>query len=460
MISRHAGHLAASPDDRHDSWPSRESTAFTGGDDRDGDGSDKKQKKKKKRRQKDEGPYEHPEMQAQGENSPPTEEFYHRIGPRRDRGDGGWEEQLGKSGGRGKKGKSRKKLPEEWAVMAEPFVPLSATTSKITEEVIKELGSSAHANVEASFTEMDSSHNTWKQEVFPEEGLVPAPLSEDLFFPTIPSISPLVLNSELKATAPPFTMPSPANVTAIDSSPVAPAALEEFDPLMDTKNAMLGKSTLSFSTPLSPEIDEGVGDVVDSNIPYDTTALQGSFVQGIPGEDTSPFTPASQSGSESSMQAEVLASAPPLSPSDASWLLNNSHMGGESELLDFSEISSSGHPLMLGLSFDTPSPAPLRSPKTTAQESHLRERKDDKPSQKQPVKSLSSSPAKIPDSQASPLISPSSPPTVNASGVQGSGLNPAAKPFFPSFADPLEEPEALPVFAPSIEGWLLSTPEK
>ncbi|GLD54964.1 microtubule-associated protein 4 isoform X1 [Lates japonicus] len=472
VISRHAGHLAASPDDPPDSWPSRESTAYAGGDEREGDGSDRKQKKKKKRRQKDEGSYEHleskvhPEMQAQGENTPPPEEFYHRIGPRRDRGEGGWEEQLGKSGGRGKRGKSRKKLPEEWGVMAEPFVPLSAATSQITDEVMMDLGSAA-----PSFTDMDTSQNTWKKEVYPEEGLVPAPLSEDLFSPTAPSISPLVLNSELKATAAPFTMPSTTNSAPLGSLPMAPHPGDSFDLLMDTENASLGNSSQAFSPPFSSENEATGGDMVDSGMFDNTSSLQESCVQGMPEGDTSAFSPASQPSPRLSPKEEVIASAPPLSPSDASWLLNDSHMSSNSELFDFTDVSTSGHPLLLGLSFDTPSPAPLRSPKTTAQEFQLKEHKDDKLSQKQPKKSRSSSSSssvKSPTSpgakkfppQASPVISPSSPPSVTPLGVPGSGLNPAAKPFFPSFADPMEEPAVVPPLAPTIEGWLQSALDK
>uniref|UniRef100_A0A3B4TAX3 Microtubule-associated protein n=1 Tax=Seriola dumerili TaxID=41447 RepID=A0A3B4TAX3_SERDU len=468
VINRHAGHLAARPDDPPDSWPSRESPAYAGGDEREGDGSDRKQKKKKKRRQKDEGSYEHlenrgqPEMQAQGENTPPTEDFYHRIGPRRDRGEGSWEEQLGKSGGRGKKGKSRKKLPGEWAVMGDPFVPSSAATSHITEEVMMDIGSSAQANLEASFTEMDTSQSPWKKEVYPEESLVPAPLSQDLFSPTAASISPLVLNSELKATAAPFNMPSTTNNATLGSEPMAPQPGDSFDLLVDTENASLGNSNQAFSPPLSPDNKATGSDMVDSGMFDNTSSLQESCVQDMPEEDTSAFSPASQPSPGLSQKGEVLASAPPLSPSDASWLLNDSHISSNSELFDFSDMSTSGHPLLLGLSFDTPSPAPLRSPKTTAQEIQPKEHKDDKSSQKQSKKSRSSSSSssvKSPTSpgakkfppQASPVISPSSPPSVNPLGIPGSGLNPAAKPFFPSFADPMEEPALVPPLAPTIE---------
>ncbi|KAE8280123.1 Microtubule-associated protein 4 [Larimichthys crocea] len=461
LIGRHGTHLSNSPDDPPDSWPSRESTAYAGGDEREGDGSDRKQKKKKKRRQKEEGSYEHiesrGEVQAQGENTPSTDEFYHRVGPRRDRVEGGWEEQLGKSGGRGKRGKSRKKLPEEWGMMAEPFVPAATATSQITEEVMMDLGSSVQANPDALFADIDTSQSPWKKEVFPEEVLVPSPLSQDLFSPTATPINPLVLNSELKATAAPFTMPSTTNSATLGSFPMASRPGEPFDLLVDTENASLGNSGQAFSTPFSPENEAMVGDMVDSEM-FES-------LQGLPEGDTSAFSPPSQPSPGLSQKGEVLASAPPLSPSDASWLLNESRMSSNSELFDFSDMNTSGHSLPLGLSFDTPSPAPLRSPKTTAQEFQPKEQKDGKSAQKQSRKSRSSSSSssvKSPTSpgekkfppQASPVISPSSPPSATPLAVPGSGLNPSAKPFFPSFADSMEEPAVVPPVIPITEGWL------
>lgn len=470
VIARHASHLAASPEDPPDSWPSRESAAYAGGDERDRDGSDRKQKKKKKRRQKDEGSYEqleskgHPEMQALGESTRPTEEFYHRIGPRRDKAEGGWEEQLGKSGGPGKKGKSRKKLPEEWGV-AEPFVPSSAVTSNITEEDMMDLGSSTLDNLEAYLADEDSSQSPWKKEVYPDEGLVSSPLSQDLFSPGAAPISPLVLNSELKATAAPFTMPSTTNGKSLGSFPVAPPCCDPFDLLMETENASLGNSKEAFSPLFSPENEAAVGNLVDSGMFDNSSSLQECCEQATPEADTSAFSPATQPSPNCSPEGEVLASAPPLSPSDASWVLNSSNMSSNSDLFNFADMGALGHPLPLGLNFDTPSPAPLRSPKTTAQEFQARELKEGKSSPKQskkPRSSSSSSSVKSPTSpeakrfspMASPVTSPSSPPSVPPLAVPGSGLNPAAKPFFPSFADPMEEPAVANQDVPLVEGWL------
>ncbi|XP_055086089.1 microtubule-associated protein 4 isoform X6 [Periophthalmus magnuspinnatus] len=423
VISRHASHLGASPEDQPDGWLGRESGGHAGGDERETEGSDRKQKKKKKRRQKDEGVFEHmesrgpAEAQVQGESSP-GEDFYNRIGPRRDRGEAGWEEQLGK--GRGKKNKSRKKIPEEWSVMAEPFVPSTAATAQIVPDVMMEIGSSG--GVDSPFPD----HHNWRPEPPAEESLIPTPLSQDVFAPTINPISPLVLNSELKATAPPFTMPG--------SFPAAAKPDDSFDLLMDLEN---GNQT--FSSTFSPEVP--AGDMVDSGIFDKTTPLQDSQVMAD--GDTSAFSSASQASPPP--KDDVQASAPPLSPSDASWFLNESQVSSGNDIFEFTD--SSGHQLPLGLSFDTPSPAPLRSPKTTAQESQP---KDTKKSRKSRQSSSSSKSPTSPDAKPIPAedsqaISPSSPP------APGSALNPAAKPFFPSFADSVGDPAEVSPVSPVVE---------
>ncbi|XP_077410395.1 uncharacterized protein LOC144040240 isoform X8 [Vanacampus margaritifer] len=391
VISRHANNLAMIRDDPPKTSPrERESPAYAGGDERDAEESDRKQKKKKKRRQKDEGSYEHSEgkghleVQAQGESAPSAE----LPEPKRESGEGGWEEQIWKSGGRGKKGKSRKKIPEEWEVTPE---------GEITQEAMKDLTS-----VDVSFADLNSSRTAWKDEIFAEESPAPSPLS--LAPATVP-ISPLVLKSELKATAAPFTMPS-----AADSSPVAASPGVSFQMLIDTDN-------------------------VDSGMFDNTGSFQEPATRTVPDADTSAFSP-----SGLSPNGEVLASAPPLSPSDASWLLSNSHAGSDVDPFDFGDLSASGHSGPVGLAFDTPSPAPLRSPKTTAQET--KEQKSEKQSRKSRSSSVKSPAASEAKELTPSVISPSPPPSVVSLGIPASGLNPAAKPFFPSFADTPEQPSA------------------
>ncbi|XP_038840655.1 uncharacterized protein LOC120039286, partial [Salvelinus namaycush] len=176
MISHHASHLAASPEDLPDCGrPHREALAM-GEEMESNEGNDCKQqqqqKKKKKRRPRDEV-YDRGQPETQAENTIPSE-GHHRVSPRKDRDRmvGGWEqEEPGRSGGRGKRGKSRKKLPEEWGFTAEPFVPSSAT--HLPEGVLDQLAPPiAHPQpLENPYSSMGNM------------GLIPA--SEDLFPPSL-----------------------------------------------------------------------------------------------------------------------------------------------------------------------------------------------------------------------------------------------------------------------------------
>lgn len=432
MISRHASNFPISPsDEAADAWPCQESPAYAGGDEREAEGSDRKQRKKKKRRQKDDGPYDNV---AAGDNSPTSEEFYGRIGPRKDAGVGGWEEQLGKSssggGGRGKKGKSRKKIPEEWG-LAEPFVPASEADAHTQAEVAVDLGSSVQGSREAYFPDGDASPSPWKADTIPDEGLVPAPLAQDLFSFTASPINPLAFSSELNATAPPFTMPA----AAANSSPLRPDANDSFDLLMES-----GSADSVLPTGGDGAVDSGV--FVQSGLLLDS--------------ETSAFSPASQS---SHSQSPAVASAPPLSPSDASWLLNDSHVNSSSssvaanDLFNFSEAGGLG----ISMTMDTPSPAPLRSPKTTAQEFHPKEGKS---AQKAHTAASPSSPVKtatFPEEADAPLAESPGFTSSSPSSTPGSALNPSAKPFFPSFASSVDEDTAAAATVPPAslvaEGW-------
>uniref|UniRef100_A0A8C7WME3 Microtubule-associated protein n=1 Tax=Oryzias sinensis TaxID=183150 RepID=A0A8C7WME3_9TELE len=446
---------AASSEEPPDSWPSYESAVYGGGEEKDGDASDRKQKKKKKRRQKDEGSYEHLEgsgqqdTQMMGENSPLSKEYYHRIGPRRERSDDGWEEQLGKGGARGKKGKSRKKLPEEWAVTAEPFVPSSMPTPQLFGETVMDVDSASQSNLKETLVDTGTTQSLWNKDNL-EEGMGPVSQFQEAVSPVAATINPLVFNSELKATAAPFTMPSSATKATL---PGFPPIDDTFELLMDTENTSLGHSSQAFSPPFSPE--DKAGDIMDSGVFDNSTSFQNFSVQGMPDIDTSAFSSDSQASLGPSPQGDLLASAPPLSPSDTSWLLNSSHRNSES--FDLSQIDALTRPSPLGLSFNTPSPAPLRSPKTTAQETQSKEQKGVESSQKKSRSSVSStkSPttpdAKSCSPQASHNLTPSSPPSGFPLGLHGSGLNPAAKPFFPSFVDPVDTPAVTPPVVPTME---------
>nr|XP_046211824.1 microtubule-associated protein 4 isoform X3 [Oncorhynchus gorbuscha] len=441
VISRHASHLAASPEDRPDSgWPLREASAV--GEERESnEGNDRKQqqKKKKKRRPRDDvydlvENRDHPEAQA--ENTP-LSEGHHRVSPRkdRDRMDGGWErEEPGRSGGRGKRGKSRKKLPEEWGVTAEPFMPSSASSANdLPEGVLDQLVPPiTHSQpLENPYSNMGLSPAS--EEFY--GGLFPPSLTQDLLSLTAPTSPPPALSCELLPTAP-VSMPtsqgdySPKNTFPMASHPGDPFTASYQDLLMDTENASMGnaKEALSTTFPLdSPVHESGVKVVFDHDTPMHDVHMKNALSLSLTRQPDRGLPPLEKF-------SELTATAPPFSPSDSSWLINDSNFNNDS--FEFSDITP-GRPLPLGLAFDTPSPAPLRSPKTIP-EYHPREGKS--PSQNIPTKSPSSSSTK----------SPTSP---------GSGLNPAAKPFFPSFAE-LTEP--LVVVAPmsEVKSEKMDKPEK
>nr|XP_014015274.1 unnamed protein product [Salmo salar] len=394
MISHHASHLEASPEDPPDcGWPHREALAM-GEEMESNEVNDRKQqqqqqKKKKKRRPRDEV-YDRGQPETQAENTI-LSEGHHRVSPRKDRDRivGGWErEEPGRSGARGKRGKSRKKLPEEWGFTAEPFVPSSA----------------AHL----------------------PEGLIPA--SEDLFPPSLtqnllplmtPTSLPPAMGCDLLPTAP-VSMPTSQGEFSLRGTfpmvtcPGDPFTASYQDLLMDTETASLGNDKEAFSPTSSldsPVHESGVKVMFD----HDTS------MQDVHIEDAMSFSPTHQPDrglSPLEKPSELTATAPPFSPSDSSWLINDYHFSNNNNCFEFSDITP-GRSLPVGLAFDTPSPVPLRSPKTMP-EFYPRGGKEAKsPSQKIPKKSRSSSSTK----------SPTSP---------GSGLNPTAQSFFPGFANPTE----------------------
>ena len=419
MISRHANQLP--PDAR----PPRESVAYAGGDEKEGEASDRKQKKKKKRRQKDEGSWDQPNeaQEAPSEGPAPAagDDPYQRVGPRRDKGaggpggDGAWEEQIGKSGGRGKRGKSRKKLPEEWAATAEPFVPAGPPGPE--EEVVPLGVGEAAPSLPAPEEPLPGTEPGWSglgPELHPEEGLVPDPLEQDSFFSVTPA-PPLVQSSGLKATAAPFTMPAVSS--PLGSSPRSPG------PAYSLEDGVLGD-----------ELDSGL---------FDTASVLLASCSPYPSlTDTSAFSPASQLSPDQCLKTG--ASPWQTGPSDSSWMVPDS--GDSFDLGDYP--GTLGCPLPASVVLEAGGPAPLRSPRTSAQDCHGPPREGPDETQRS---SSSSSSLKSPTFGGPPLDSPvplaSSPQT-------GSYLNPTAKPFFPGLNEPLEAPAVAPSEAPVMEGWL------
>lgn len=440
MISRHASQLASSPDEPSPACrPNKESTTYTGADEKEGEGLDRKQKKKKKRRPKDEGSWEHPGVQeAQEERAASADGLYQRVGPCRDKavggaGEGSWEEQIGKSGGRGRRGKSRKKLPEEWSVMAEPLIPSTTTGSHVQAEMLVKLGVATHSPAvpEASFQGMEHVLSTRSQEFYPEEEVLS---DQDLFSITASTITQLAQSSELKATAAPFTMPA-VNVT-LGSFPITPAH--------------------SFSSTHHEQSDGAFCDVVDNRLFGHGSKSMESYTSGVHLADTSAFSPNSQLSPDQCTKMGM--PGVPRSPADSSWQHSDAQLSASSDSFDLGDHPATlGCDLPAGLVCDSTCPAPLRSPRTMPQDCHPRPREcqDTMPSRKcRSSSSSSSSPLKSPTFNILPQDSPGLTPPTSSLASLASYLNPAAKPFFPSLNEPMEATTVVPSIAPVIEGWL------
>uniref|UniRef100_A0A9J8D9Y7 Microtubule-associated protein n=1 Tax=Cyprinus carpio carpio TaxID=630221 RepID=A0A9J8D9Y7_CYPCA len=354
VISRHAGplvesspHVTANPQ-----WSPRDSGA---GDveEREGEGSDrKKEKKKKKRRPRDEV-YDFPtDVQSESASS----DSPHQPSPRKDR-DGGWEDG-GHFGGRVKKPKSRKKIPEEWAIHAEPFVPASACMPQ-------EFATDSPLEVDSGLVSLS--------EDFTDESFIAMSLTQDLL--------------SLTATSP----PSATHLEPAMPSPKSPGRAPDLSPQHPL-------STSSGLQDILMETEDSLACNLSDTQPFDSPGV--TFEEAIFGQDHTYTTQGSplkepQAPTPGSTcfvpPMEALISAPPFSPSGPAWSLNN-----HSQPFDLE-----------GVAFETPVPAPLPSPKSKAQ-------KEPKSKQgKKPGSSSSKSPtspeAKLQSPQNSGL-NPSAPP--------------------------------------------------
>ncbi|XP_016100009.1 microtubule-associated protein 4-like isoform X5 [Sinocyclocheilus grahami] len=375
VISRHTGPLVERPHDTADpQWSPRDSGAGDA-EEREGEGSDcKKEKKKKKRRPRDEV-YDFP-MEMQSESA--LSDSLNQPSPCKecDR-DGGWEDGS-RFGGRVKKPKSRKKIPEEWAIHAEPFVPASAC-------VPQEFAT----DISQSLLEVDSGLVSLSED-YTDGSLIPLSLTQDLL--------------SLTATSPPSTahlkpaMPSPKSPgQAPDLSPQHPLSTSFgfHDIIMETEN-----SHACNLNDTQPFISPG-GAFEEAMFGQDHTYTASMGTQESPLKEPQTSTPGSTCFIP---PMEALISAPPFSPSGPAWSLNNHNQPFDLE----------------GVAFETsvPVPAPLPSPKSKAPK---------EPKSKLGKKSSGLSSSKSPTSPEAKLPS-----------LQNSGLNPAAPPFFPSFAEPRE----------------------
>ncbi|XP_049336416.1 microtubule-associated protein 4 isoform X10 [Astyanax mexicanus] len=422
VISRHASHLTESSQDApHNQWAHRDS-GLGEGDERENEGSDrKKEKKKKKRRPRDDvwEPMEgksHLEMQGENVALP---EGSHHPSPRKERErDVGWDrEDIVRGGGRIKKGKSRKKIPEEWAIHAEPFVPASAT-SPLT------------GDVEACGQDL-----VCMTDDFPDGSVMPSLLTQDLLSltatspPVLLDLSPAALSAASASQAPVF---SPTGQLSVSSG--FHDLLMETDnvDLADPKNGFMPHAALGKAEPLMSSTNDGQG-FVSVGGPFEEAVFQQepSFIAPTVGThvlaDTSLVDPLmSTPGSApfgSSMEA--LISAPPFSPSGTAWSVDDSHLSNHNEPFDITGME--------GIAYEMPGPVPVPEPEPEPEPlPSPRGKAAKEPKSKQSRKSRSSS-SKSPTSPDAKLPSP-----------QNSGLNPAAPPFFPSFAEPQEHAVALP----------------
>nr|XP_029507256.1 uncharacterized protein LOC115122204 [Oncorhynchus nerka] len=527
MISHHASHLAASPEDLPDcGWPHQEALAM-GEEMESNEGNDYKQqqqqKKKKKRRPRDEV---YDRGQPETENTIPSE-GHHGVTPRKDRMVGGWErEEPERSGGRGKRGKSRKKLPEEWGFTAEPFVPSSA--AHLPEGVLDQL---APPIVHPRRLENPCSSMGDMGLIPASEDLFPSSLTQNLLPLMATTSPPPAMGCDLLPTTPVSIPTSQGDFSPRGSFPTSqgdfsprgsiptsqgnfsprgsiptsqgdfsprgsiptsqgdfsprgsfptsqgdfsprgsiPTSQGDFSPrgsfptcpgdpftaryqdlLMDTETASLGNDKEAFSPKFSLDSlvhESGVKVMFD----HDTS------MQDVHIEDAVSFSPTHQPDSGLSpleKPSELTATAPPFSPSDSSWLINDYHFNNN--CFEFSDITP-GHSLPVGLAFDTPSPVPLRSPKTVPEFYPRGGKKAKSPSQKIPKKSCSSSSSSTksptsPGSSLNPTAQSSSSSSTKSPTSPGSSLNPTAQSFFPCFANPTE-PHTV-VVTPMSEGLL------
>ncbi|MCJ8728254.1 hypothetical protein PDJAM_G00002250 [Pangasius djambal] len=421
VISRHAGHLTESHQGAPDHQWSLRDSRLGDRDERENEGTDhKKEKKKKKRKPKDEV-FDQTESKSKQEMQSENIDLLegsHQMSTRKERDrDEAWQQQdISRAGGRIKKGKSRKKIPEEWAIHAEPFVPTSPLMSHDFGTDL--ISCPVPGDIQACGQSLIS-----LTEVYPDEGLMPSSLASDLLSltassPPAPEEASLAAHSATShCEGPGFSTTSHLSVSS-----------GFHDMLMEMDSGDMGSTKDAFPLPVAmskadPHVSvvnpqcfvpsEGVFEeaMFEQEPSFVDPTMETHVLEDAPVVDPLMSTPG-KAGFGSSMEA--LISAPPFSPSQTAWSLNGSNLNNQSEVFDISGMEST--------TCDTPLQVPLPSPKSKTP-------KEAKPKQNRKTRSSSS---KSPTSEAK-LPSP-----------QNSGLNPAAPPFFPSFAEPREHVTDLP----------------
>lgn len=423
MISRHAGHLIESRQDvPGHRWSLRDS-GLGDRDEREIEGTDHKKEKKKKKRKPKDDVFDQTEskskLEMQSENIDLLEGSHQMLTRKERDRDEGWQYQdISRAGGRIKKGKSRKKIPEEWAIHAEPFVPTSPLmshdfgTELTTYPVAEDIQACGQSLISLT-------------EDYPDEGLMPSSLASDLLSLTASSpLAPVEANLAAHSAKSHCEGPSFSTTSHLSGSSGFPDRLMETDSgdVGSTKDAFTLPVALSKADPhvtvMNPQCfvprEGAFEEVMFEQEPSFIDPTVGTHVlANDPVVDPLMSTPG-KAGFGSSMEA--LISAPPFSPSQTAWSLNGSNLNNQGEIFDVSGME--------GTTYEEPVPVPLPSPNSKT----LKETKS-----KQNRKTRSSS-TRSPTSSEAKLHSP-----------QNSGLNPAAPPFFPSFAEPREHVTDLPV---------------
>lgn len=422
MISRHAGHLTQSQQDAPDHQWSLRDSGLGDRDERENEGTDhKKEKKKKKRKPKDEvldQTESKSKLEMQRENIDLLEGSHQMLTHKDQDQEEGWQHQdVSWAGGRVKKGKSRKKIPEEWAIHAEPFVP---TSSQMSHDFGTELTTAPiPGDVQACGQSLIS-----LTEDYPDEGLMPSSLASDLLSLTA-STPPTPLETNLVAQS----ATSPCEGTDFSTTSHLSVSSGFHDVLMETNSGDIGSTKDAFNLSVALGKDDPHVSVIN---PQCFGPSKGAFEEAMFEQEPSFIDPSlgthvlantsvgdplmstpGKAGFGSSMEA--LISAPPFSPSQTAWSLNGSNLNNQSEAFDISGIQST--------TYEAPVPVSLPAPKSKTP----KEAKS-----KQSRKNRSSS-SKSPTSPEAKQPSP-----------QNSGLNPTAPPFFPSFAEPREHVTDLP----------------
>lgn len=399
-------------------------------DERESEGADhKKEKKKKKRKPKDEV-FEQMEIKSklelQSEGVDLLQGSHQILTSKEHDQDEGWQHQdVSRAGGRIKKGKSRKKIPEEWAIHAEPFVPTSSLISpdfgtKVTTCPVPE-------DIQAGGQSLIS-----LSEDYPDEGLMPSSLASDLLSLTASSPpAPVEVRHAAHSATSHSEEPGLSTTSQLSVSSGFHDMLMEMDSggMAGTTDAFILPSPLNKADPrvsgMTPQCfvpTEGAFEeaMFDKEPSFIDPTLGTHVLADAPVVDPLMSTPGKASFGSS---MEALISAPPFSPSQTAWSLNGSNLSNQSEVFDISGLEGTTYEA----SVHVPSPSPKsKTPKEAKS--------------KQNKKSRSSS-SKSPTSYEAKLPSP-----------QNSGLNPAAPPFFPSFAEPREHATDLPAM---LQGLLL-----